>query len=179
MIRRPGRTSRRLSPCLIFIGPEHAQNHFPKDEVDIVGISKEKLFELLELEVTYWGKNVMGASLYWAVKDEGYERVSAKLVISYHHKFGFLLFHVSNDDPPMYMLAVDGRRAAPTPVEMDFQTPFFYPSNAFHSVSIAKQIVSAFVDSRGNASDRVGWIATDRDFSNPDDWKTLPSVTQK
>lgn len=167
---------------LYFQGPEHAGNEFPQEEVDIRGVTKERLHSLLQMGEAYWGENLMGARLYWFdnrnVAKHGYFPVGPELFIHYHHERGFMFFHVSlrcsSKDRPIYTYGLKKASESTEPVEMDAQSAFYFPSNAFVDLNTSQLIVDTFVDSYGDDFyDGVDWVQCDLDFSEPDNWRKL------
>lgn len=173
------------SIILYFSGPEHAANSLPKDEVDILNITKEHLHDLLRRGREYWGDNLMGARLYWIDRKifetaRIYRQVTPELNIHYHKDFGFILFHMTHPNTPAEVVvtkyAVKEMTDEVVRVELDAQSPVYFPSSAFFEAGTSERIVDHFVESLGDDFySGVKWIESSLDFFDEDNWELLDS----
>jgi hypothetical protein len=167
---------------LLFLGPEYAGNHFPQEMVDIFGVTLEQVCKFIDMKESYWGPNLMGASLYYSIiRDKAYFAFNPQLLISFHHEFGFQIFSITVENgESSFRLALHDRKTRKQPVAMDSQTIFYFPPNSFHSSRAAKEIVKTFVESRSKRhSQAVDWQLADDDFTDPDAWQRFLQINRR
>ena len=139
--------------------------------------------ELLDAQDRLWGRNLGGAVLHWCSTDKyrGSECFIPNpkrpaLTLLYNDQFGFhIRFEATND--------VDYIAINPDDIFVRVQQCIcgqeaYFPSNTFHAMDVAKQIVCFFIATEERFSG-VSWKdASAFRYDLPDDWKDFGIVVR-